>query len=194
MGGEVASRRTVKSVGFDIGKRADPPALIGLERVEGSPLQELTLCVQLPLGLPYPRLVRLVEKVVEQADVVMVDGNGVGEAIYDYLRGSFTKCWSVLTTGGRQGSVNVQQQMLNIPKAVMVEQLVRDIEKGRLHFQRVGHFAALMDELRTMRRTQGGRSTTIKYEAQSGKHDDLVMALALARLGFGVEGMEDLAA
>jgi len=190
----MATGRRVKSVGLDIGKRADPPAIVGLERYEGRALQDLSLCIQLPLGVRYPHLVKLFEPIVEQADIVMIDGNGVGQAIFDYLRGSFTKVWSVITTGGENSIVDINQQTLHIPKAMMIEQLIRDIEKRRMRFPMVGDVRALLEELKLLERRQGGRSTTIKYEAKAGAHDDLVMALALARLGFGLEGLEDLAA
>lgn len=183
------SRRSIKSLGVDIGKSTDPPAAVELEQLAGAPGYRVTNCKQLPLGLKYPALVEYLAPILRTVDIAMIDAVGVGAVVIDYARQDAANVWGVVTNGEKNPTPQLEafEQMLYIPKWRMVELLVADVDHGRLSVSRAGDYRALVAELGALQRRQSGRSTVVKYEAKSGAHDDLAMALAMARLGFKLE-------
>lgn len=182
-------RTAIQCVGFDIGKAADHPALVELTGERKSDDKTVTNCCQLPLDVDYSDLVDVVGPFVRNADLIMVDGGGVGRAIFDYVRKRFPQAWAVITTGasgaagGQKARTDPEKRLVYVPKQRMVEGLVKDVEKGMLRFAKVGHVPLLGEQLQNFQGRPSDKSGTMLYEAAPGYHDDLVMALALARLG-----------
>lgn len=182
-------RRTVKSLGVDIGKNTDHAAMVLSERKEAEQRIRVTDCAQVPLGVSYPKLIHVITRVAEDADVIVVDGNGVGAPVYDFLRVTFPQCWAAIATGGTRSIVNKEHHTIHIPKTRLVEGLVRLVEGDLLKLNPVGDVPTLMMELCDLERTQ--TEIAVRYEAKTGCHDDMVMALANSILGFGLEGARD---
>lgn len=69
-----------------------------------------------------------------------------------------------------------------LSKRELIESVAAEIDSGTLRFGRVGDWEALRDELGAMERIVR-QSGSVAYSAPVGKHDDMVMALALAAFG-----------
>jgi hypothetical protein len=69
-----------------------------------------------------------------------------------------------------------------LSKSELVETTAAELGNGSLRIARVGDWEVLQDELSAMERTVRASGSTF-YSAPPGKHDDLVMALALCVFG-----------
>jgi hypothetical protein len=69
-----------------------------------------------------------------------------------------------------------------LSKSELVETIAAELGNGSLRIARTGDWAILQEELATMERTVRA-SGSASYSAPPGKHDDLVMALALCVFG-----------
>jgi hypothetical protein len=136
---------------------------------------------RLPLGTPYPAIVahvgRLLTKLPGHHELV-IDFTGVGRPIFDMFVSSGISPIGVLITGGtaetRDGPT------CSVPKLTLVSRLQALLHEGRLKIQReLDEAETLVRELQDFRIdfTAAGHLT---FNARSGKHDDLVLALAIA--------------
>jgi len=136
---------------------------------------------RLPLGTPYPAIVahvgRLLTKLPGHHELV-IDFTGVGRPIFDMFVSSGISPTGVLITGGtaetRDGPT------CSVPKLTLVSRLQALLHEGRLKIQReLDEAETLVRELQDFRIdfTAAGHLT---FNARSGKHDDLVLALAIA--------------
>jgi hypothetical protein len=69
-----------------------------------------------------------------------------------------------------------------LSKRELVESIAAEIDSGTMVIGREGDWETLRDELGAMERTIR-QSGSVAYSAPTGKHDDMVMALALAAFG-----------
>jgi hypothetical protein len=113
------------------------------------------------------KLIQSVHEAYKPARIVL-DSSGVGDVIEDNVRKA-----GMPTEGVKTGSVNI--------KGELIEGLQVAIEQG--HISLPSELKWLWDELRqyTYKELDSGH---IRYEAPSGKHDDGVIALALAVYAF----------
>lgn len=133
-----------------------------------------------PLRTSYPDIVadivrRLGTKARDDAELV-VDGTGVGAAVVDMFRYSDLPCplYPIIITAG------VKQDGNHVPKrdligAVQVAIQTRRLESS-LNTKEVETFFSEMQSY-AIKLTDTGHDT---YNAREGKHDDLVLAVALA--------------
>jgi hypothetical protein len=84
----------------------------------------------------------------------------------------------MLSVGGLKSAI--PRWMLS--KRELIECVSAEIDGGTLRIGLVGDWEALKDELGSMERTVRA-SGSVAYSAPSSKHDDLIMALALAVFG-----------
>ncbi len=108
----------------------------------------------------------------------MIDAPGVGRPIVDQLRAAGLDPIAVTITAGKRATR--RGGMWYLPKRELVGVLVAAIEHDRLQIASgLRNAAALVGELQAFRRhvTGAGRAA---YWAETGAHDDLVVALALA--------------
>ena len=185
----MGTRQAIRCVGFDIGKATDHPALVEVEgrrggKERGEQPRTVTNCAELPLDVDYSDLVDLIDPFVRGSDLIMVDGSGVGRAIFDYVRKRYPQAWAVITTGGQKARTDPEKRLVYMPKQRMIERLVTDMENGLFQFRAVGHLRLLGQQLKHFQGRPSDASGTMLYEAAPGHHDDLVMALALAWIGF----------
>src|SRR6201989_1092535 len=136
---------------------------------------------RVPLDPPYPGICahvgRLLDKLPAGTELV-IDLTGVGRPVFDMFVYSGISPLGVLITAGasetRDGSI------CSVPKLTLVSRLQALLHEGRLKILReLDEAETLIRELQDFRMefTAAGHMT---FNARSGKHDDLVLALAIA--------------
>src|SRR5215469_9533531 len=136
---------------------------------------------RMPLGTPYPGIVahvgRLLGKLPARTELV-IDITGVGKPVFEMFTYSGISPLGVFITAGtaetRDGAI------CGVPKLTLVSRLQALLHEGRLKIQKeLPEAETLVRELQEFRVefTPVGHLT---FSARSGKHDDLVLALALA--------------
>ena len=136
---------------------------------------------RVPLGTPYPGIVahvgRLLAKLPGNPELV-IDFTGVGRPVFDMFVYSGISPTGVLITGG---TAETRDGMTcSVPKLTLVSRLQALLHEGRLKILRaLDEAETLVRELQDFRVefTAAGHLT---FSARSGKHDDLVLALAIA--------------
>jgi hypothetical protein len=135
---------------------------------------------RLPLGTTYPAVVEHVGRILGRfpGAELAIDMTGVGRPVFDMFHWSSINPTGVQITAGtaetRDGNV------CHVPKLVLVSRLQALLHQGRLKILRqLPEAETLIRELQDFRveYTQFGNLT---FNARSGRHDDLVLALAIA--------------
>jgi hypothetical protein len=187
---------TVKYVlGADLGQSSDPTALCVLEHTHafrewergGADQFEDTFDVRhlqrLPLGLSYPAVVQETAMLLARPPLVgncelIVDETGVGRPVCDLFdTAGMSPVRVTITSGIDQSYVNGSW---HVPKQVLISTLDAKLHVGELRFaQELTEASAMAEELKDFRRkvSTAGR---YQFEARVGKHDDLVLAVAIA--------------
>jgi hypothetical protein len=181
--------------GLDLGQKHDPSAIALVEREDerrlglgSSVLKSLRVrhLERVPLGTPYALVVERVSALLCQPQFrhtkqLVVDATGVGGPVVELLRSAGLPCVvaSVTITGGE--SEHGRGEEWHVPKRDLLTGLVVLLERKQLRIPRgLKETATLVRELMDIdvRQRAGGR---MQMGAEgAGKHDDLVMALALA--------------
>jgi len=135
---------------------------------------------RVPLGTPYPGIVAHVGRLLGKLPnpELVIDYTGVGRPVFDLFTYAGISPVGVLITGGadetRHGVI------CSVPKLTLVSRLQALLHEGRLKIQKeLAEAATLVRELQDFRGgfTEAGHLT---FNARAGKHDDLVLALAIA--------------
>ena len=136
---------------------------------------------RVPLGTPYPGIVARVGRLLGRLPAgteLVIDLTGVGRPIFDMFTYAGISPLGVSITAGaaetRDGAV------CSVPKLTLVSRLQALLHEGRLKIQKqLPEAETLVRELQDFRVefTAAGHLT---FNARSGKHDDLVLALAIA--------------
>lgn len=189
-------------MGVDLGQSQDPTALVVLRHTR-KPLdtwtvndkahttkQDIEECFdvvhaeRVKLGTPYPDVVAHVRAVLNRPPLpygchLVVDESGVGRPVGDMFNAAGLRAIRVLITAGTE--VTKQDQLRwSVAKSLLISGVDARLHSGELRFAaELGEAHALHDELKDFRRhlTSAGRAT---YQARAGKHDDLVLAVAIA--------------
>jgi hypothetical protein len=136
---------------------------------------------RLPLGTPYPGIVahvrRLLEKLPAGTELV-IDLTGVGRPVFDMFVYRGISPLGVQITAGtsetRDGAV------CGVPKLTLVSRLQALLHEGRLKILReLAEAETLVRELQDFR-IEFTATGHLTFNARRGKHDDLVLALAIA--------------
>jgi len=149
--------------------------------VTAPPIFQVGHLERIPLGTPYPGIVahvgRLLGKFPARTELV-IDVTGVGKPVFEMFTYSGISPLGVLITAGtaetRDGVI------CGVPKLTLVSRLQALLHQGRLKIHReLAEAETLVRELQDFRveYTAAGHLT---FNARSGKHDDLVLALAIA--------------
>jgi hypothetical protein len=180
-------------VGVDVGQAVDPTAVAIIEnfdtRLDGSSPLESHFHVRhlqrLPLGMSYPNIVieigtMMTRPPLDNADCeLVVDATGCGMPVFDLFRAAGLKAIGVIITGGSEEG-QTGSACFTVPKSTLVSLLDARLHTGELKFAKELHESpALQNELRDFRRavSEAGR---FSYSARAGKHDDLILAVAIA--------------
>src|SRR5215831_19218454 len=136
---------------------------------------------RVPLGTPYPGIVARVGRLLGRLPAgteLVIDLTGVGRPIFDmFIYAGISPLGVSITAGAaetRDGAV------CSVPKLTLVSRLQALLHEGRLKIQKqLPEAETLVRELQDFRVefTAAGHLT---FNARSGKHDDLVLALAIA--------------
>jgi hypothetical protein len=163
--------------------RAPPPPIFQVGHLE-----------RVPLGTPYPGIVahvgRLLTKLAGHPELV-IDFTGVGRPVFDMFVYSGISPTGILITGGTAETCD--GPTCSVPKLTLVSRLQALLHEGRLKILReLAEAETLVRELQDFRIefTAAGHLT---FNARSGKHDDLVLALAIAVWRAHGGGMRDYA-
>jgi hypothetical protein len=195
-------------VGVDLGQSADPTAVAVLHH-RVVPLEEwvhndkaqtwrqksethfdVRYLERLTLGLSYPAQVAHVRDILQRTPIkgaaLVIDETGVGRAVADIFNAAGLKPMRITITGGDKAT---QQDAYSwhVPKLELVSGLDARLHTGELKIAaELIEAGALADELKDFQRSVGaaGRAS---YGARVGKHDDLVLAVAIA-LWFATSG------
>jgi hypothetical protein len=186
--------------GLDLGQSHDHTAIAVLRRVqylrtadasarnphwtEHKPsVFQLGFLERLPLNIPYPAQIAHVQRLLThprfagQIDLA-IDGTGVGRPITDLFKSAgLTFCAVTITSGDAESN---DGNYYRVPKMTLVSRLQALLHEGRLQIQKeLPEAAELVKELQDFRvkYTESGNMT---FSAREGKHDDLVLALAIA--------------
>ncbi len=146
------SQKETKVIGIDLGKHNDYTVLCGLDEDGAMSYFER---FKNPWSLTIERI-----KMLPSYCLKVVDSTGVGDAVFEQLS---TTCHNI--TGFKFTSTSKPQ---------IVMELVKDLELSKIKVNEVTANEMAVFEYKIQ------PSGHIKYEAQSGFHDDTVMALAMA--------------
>jgi hypothetical protein len=143
---------------------------------------------RLPLGLSYVDQVSEVRRLLARPPLkdgcnFVIDATGVGRAVADLFNNVGMQPTQVTITAGNEQCA-VGNRRWHVPKGVLISILDARLHLGELRFAAaLSEAGAMADELKDFQRkvSAAGRST---WEARVGKHDDLVLAVALALWSF----------
>ena len=185
-------------MGVDLGQSHDPTSIAvvrrhrvleyyghvkrPLTRVKSEAFQ-VGYLERLPLGTTYPAIVRHVARLLLRSTwarnvELSIDATGVGRPVADLFDAAGIEFKGVIITGG--DVENRDGHMHKVPKLQLVSQLQALLHEGKLQIQKdLVDAQALVQELQDFRvnHTETGR---MQFGAREGKHDDLVLALAIA--------------
>jgi hypothetical protein len=180
----------------DLGQSSDPTAIAVLEHsttffqhvMDGTRRRvqkrfDIRHLARLPLGLSYPAVVQEVRTILARPPLVgrcelVIDETGVGRAVADIFDTAGMKPTRVTITAGGEQSGGMRGW--HVAKQILISTLDARLHTGELRFAaELLEADAMREELTDFRRkvSVAGRYS---YEARVGKHDDLVLAVALA--------------
>jgi hypothetical protein len=182
-------------MGVDLGQSMDPTAVAVIEhrktfkhhhsgnyRKQTSERFDVRHLQRLPLGLSYPSIVAEVGRLAARPPIVgceiIVDATGVGRPVADLLDVAGLRSTRVTITAGDAQSWT--DGGWHVSKTTLISTLDARLHTGELRFAKeLTEAGAMAEELKDFRRhvTASGR---FQYEARATKHDDLVLAAAIA--------------
>ncbi|HEY1504111.1 MAG TPA: hypothetical protein VGF92_07415 [Stellaceae bacterium] len=191
-------------IGLDLGQAHDPTAIAGVKHLrfvhavkvaargndddwrEKDARPSVFQCGYLervPLGTTYPGIVahvaRLMSLPVWDGNVSLaIDKTGVGAPVADLFKSAGISFAAVTITGG--DSETSHNNDWRVPKITLVSRLQALLHEGRLLIQKdLPEAPNLVRELQDFRVTYTA-SGNLTFGAREGRHDDLVLALAIA--------------
>jgi hypothetical protein len=179
-------------MGVDLGQSSDPTAIAVVKRIEfdscGLPnkpsIFQVGFLERAPLRTPYPAIVGRVGGLLSHPTVagnieLTIDQTGVGGPVADMFRAAGLEFTGVVITGG-QTEANPEKNTWHVPKLKLISHLQALLHEGRLQIQKnLAEAETLVRELQDFR-VQYSDSGFMTFNARQGKHDDLVLALAIA--------------
>lgn len=138
---------------------------------------------RVPLGTTYPGIVAHVSRLLAHRTwagniSLAIDKTGVGAPVADLFSSAGVSFAGVTITGG--DTENNDGNDWRVPKITLISGLQAKLHEGRLRIQKdLPEAATLVRELQEfrVRFTEAGH---MAFGAREGKHDDLVLALAIA--------------
>lgn len=180
----------------DLGQSTDPTAVAVIHhrihrhmRVDGYTTTagetfDVRYLQRLPLGLSYVEQVAEIGKLLARPPLntplttFVIDYTGVGRAVGDLFDSVGLEPLKISITAGEKAT-SAGLDRWHVPKAVLVSTLDARLHLGELRIAKeLTESGALADELKDFRRkvSAAGRYS---YEARIGRHDDLVLAVAI---------------
>ena len=140
---------------------------------------------RVPLGTSYVDITAIVAAIKNRPPLrydadLLIDETGVGRAVGDIFDDAGLKPIRVTITAGANDATQESSRRWHVPKMVLISALDARLHTGELRFAAELQEAGTMaEELKDFRRkvSAAGRH---QYEARVGRHDDLVLSVALA--------------
>jgi len=183
----------------DLGQSSDPTAICVMQHriVQHRNVDEITRVSEhfdvrhlqrLPLGLSYVDQVAEVARLLARPPLCdgcafVIDNTGVGRAVGDLFDDAGMRPTKVTITAGNE-QTRIDDNRWHVPKGILISTLDARLHLGELRIAAgLTEAGPLAEELKDFQRkvSAAGRST---WEARVGKHDDLVLAVALALWSF----------
>lgn len=174
------------TVGVDLGQSQDFTAICITRRVEEpgqKPVFQVGHLERLPLNTTYPVVVGHVIDLLCRPQLrgkaeLVIDFTGVGRPVFDMFRVQGVSPIGVSITGGM--AITNDGLIWSVPKGHLISRVQALLHDGRLKiYSDLPDAATLVNELQNFR-AEFSDSGYIKFNARSGAHDDLVLALAIA--------------
>jgi hypothetical protein len=178
------------ALGGDIGQSFDPTALAVVRKMYASadrPIFQVGHLERLPLQMPYPAQIDHIERQIarlmshkrlQTMPELVLDVTGVGKPIADLFAVRGFPTINVTITAG--DTVTSEGLNFHVPKLILVSKMQALLHNGQLKIHKdLADAQVLIDELQSF---QASVSATgyWRFGARSGKHDDLVLAVAIA--------------
>lgn len=173
------------TVGVDLGQSRDPTAIAVVRKLNTAPkpLFQVGHLERLPLGTPYPGVVSHVARMLSRPPLkdkaeLVIDFTGVGRPVFDMFIGQGISPIGVTITAGE--ATSNEGLIWRVSKIILISRIQALLHDGRLKIHKdMPDAAALINELQDFR-ADVTDSGYWKFGARAGKHDDLVLALAIA--------------
>ncbi len=174
------------TVGVDLGQSHDPTAIAVIRRIDDDPARpvfQVGHLERLPLNTPYPGVVQHVMNNLSRPPLagkseLVIDFTGVGRPVFDMFDGRGISPIGVTITNG--DAVTRDGMTWRVPKLSLISRLQALLHDGRLKIHKaLADAPALVAELQEFR-AEVTNSGYWRFGARSGKHDDLVLAVAIA--------------
>ncbi|MBN8963039.1 MAG: hypothetical protein J0H71_18045 [Rhizobiales bacterium] len=190
-------------VGVDLGQSTDPTAISVLHH-RVTPLDEwkpndaarvwkqayterfdVRHLERLPLNTPYPAQVQHVATLLQRPPLntlnptFVIDETGVGRPVGDMFDGAGLRPNRITITAGLEATQHGARTW-HVPKGLLIANLEARSHAGELRIaSNITDAGALKEEMKDFHRSvsAAGRAT---YGARTGKHDDLVLSVAIA--------------
>ena len=136
---------------------------------------------RVPLGTSYVGVVNHVGRLLHRLPVgaeLAIDFTGVGRPVFDMFAATGLAPVGILITGGT--SETYDGGIVGVPKLSLISRLQALLHEGRLKIHRdLAEAPTLVRELADFR-VQYSAAGSLTFGARVGKHDDIVLALAIA--------------
>jgi hypothetical protein len=145
---------------------------------------------RLKLGISYPSIVQHVKELLARpplcGDVIsrpaelIIDSSGVGRPVADLFTEAGIEHQGITITAGSEAVHAGRRNQWNVAKTILVSTVDAMLHTGTLRFaEALTEAGTMREELESFRRklSDAGRAT---YQARTGAHDDLVLAVAVA--------------
>jgi hypothetical protein len=180
-------------IGVDLGQSNDPTAIAMVRRIrferpgrddEKPPTFQVGHLERVPLNTPYPAIIARTQWLLTHRTCagnvdLAIDMTGVGRPVADLYRQYGIEFTGVVITGGN-AETNPEPNIFHVPKLILISHLQALLHEGRLQIQKdLGEADTLVRELQDFR-VRYSDSGHMTFNAREGKHDDLVLALAIA--------------
>ena len=133
------------------------------------------------LGTSYPAIAQHVRRLflgLPPSTEVVLDATGLGGPVYEIFVGVGISPVGVMITAGTAQSE--ESRFLHVPKMLLISRVQALLHEGRLKIQKnLSEASVLMAELLDYR-IQYTAAGHLTFNAREGRHDDLVLALAIA--------------
>jgi hypothetical protein len=170
-------------LGLDLGQAQDYSALVIVAKEDDRRL--VRDIRRWPLGTPYPQIVRDVRGLVCDPRLgspdLVVDATGCGRPVVDLFEAADCKPIGVMITGGHHAVQDADTGYWHVPKKELVSTVQVGLQSKTLQIARALPEATTLTEELVNFQAKITTAANEQYgEWRSGKHDDLVLALALA--------------
>jgi len=173
-------------MGVDLGQSHDPTAIAIIERV--GPYFHCGHLERVALGTSYPQIIAMVGGMMKHprmgGDVELaIDATGVGRPVCDMFAAAGIPFIGCIITGGTEeqvGGKDRRDRYRTVPKIVLISHLQSLLHAGHLKIHpSLPEAEVLVRELQDFR-VNYSATGFMSFNARDGKHDDLVLALAIA--------------